>query len=378
MSDDWAGKILGDYAVDKVFEGASIDVLLEGTQRGLGRKVLIRLLPQSAKDVENRVMQLASLSHPNILPILSFGMHDDRPYTVTELVRGETLQKKLDDRSHSVFRGKTLFPILDVIGWVRTIAAAMDYAHKKGVLHNAIDAANIFIDENDRPFITGFATGVTPSGPLPGTMAPELGKGSAADERADIFSLGCLMYELLVGKPAFEGPTSGETPPSPSGLVPTIPLLLDQIVMKALEQNKKNRYASMAELLGVLDQFASGKLQARLDPQSRMSERGVKGEGGPMKPGKKSGLLILGVILLIIVCAAGLLVGKPWLEKKLSVDRKKMENFCQSQWQLGQNYQANDLKELAAAAYHKIIDQYPRHALAKRAREELKKLDAVS
>lgn len=371
-------------------------VVYQAAQKSLQRKVAIKILPSSLSQQESfqqlfqqEARVLANLSHPNIVPIFSYGQFEKNPYFAMELLHGETLREKIEHHKPSFFQRKTFFPIPDVIRWVRQIALALEYAHQKGVIHRDIKPANIIIDENERVFVTDFglvhvfqmATAQEMPCGTPCYMSHEQAQGKEVDERTDIYSLGCVMYELLTGSRVSNAQTATQAlaaiekddPRPPSALLPAVPMLLDQIILKALQKNRDHRYQSMSEFLAVLDKFASGKLQALLDPDLRVRPKTIK-----EKKGSHSAKTWSLAVLLLLLGATIFVVGKEWRDQRNESIRIETDNWCNSEWQIAQNFQQNNMKELAAQTYRKIIERYPHHPIAQRAKEELKKIEEIS
>ncbi len=393
---DWTGKDLGEFTVDRIIGTGGMGVVYEGNQKSLNRKVAIKVLPASLSQQEDflalflrEAKVLAALSHPNIVSIYSFGHFEGCPYFAMELLRGETLRDKIEKRKHMFFKRSTLFPIDDVLRWVRQAGAALEYAHGKGVVHRDIKPSNILVDEHDRVFVTDFGlvhllqmakTQNEPCG-TPSTMSFEQARGAAVDAGTDVYSLGCVMHELLTGSPVSTAQTVAEAlaffekneTTSPATKNPAIPLLLDQIVVKALQKNKEQRYQSMGEFLAVLEQFSSGKLQAKLDPQFRVRSKKLR-RGRP--PGAMRSMRV--VALLALLGAIGYFALRPSLENWQAKRKHDADAWCTSQWQIAQNYLRNDRKEPAAEVFRKIVDRYPKHPVADQAREELRKLEQIS
>ena len=184
---------------------------------------------------EREAKSLAKLSNPNIVNILDFGEHEGMPYLVMEYLPGGTLKKKL---------GQAI-PWQEAIHALLPVARGLAYAHKHGVIHRDVKPANILISEEDAPILTDFGIAkllegtdghtLTGSGVGIGTpeyMAPEQGMGaSTIDERADIYSLGIVLYEMVTGRK----PYIADTPmavvlkqmtdplPRPTKFVPDLP-----------------------------------------------------------------------------------------------------------------------------------------------------------
>src|SRR5690606_16425379 len=237
----------------------AIKTLLIGTQNAYQAQMLIA----SAKTA-------SSLSHPNIVPVFEVGMDAGQPYVVFEYVEGRTLA--------ALLHAEGALPMARAVVMMSQILAGMAHVHASGLLHGDIKPSNILIGANGIPRVTDF--GISRRA-LPGSaetvncgtvqyMAPECLSAGRADYRSDVFALGLLFYEMLTGKPAFEGGSDysvmyrilNEVPAPPSAFNPRIDRRLDDIVLKALQRDPTQRYADAAQMKLDLDRFrvpASGK-----------------------------------------------------------------------------------------------------------------------
>ncbi len=196
------------------------------------------------------------LNHPNIVAIYDAGIHKDSCYITMEYIDGPTLQKycKADE----------LLPVTKVSEIMFVAAKALDYAHRKGVVHRDIKPSNIMITRQGVVKIADFgiakvdSQGESRKGLVgsPCYMSPEQVKELPVQEKSDIFSLGCVFYELLTGKKAFYGDNyfsilykiTHEDPVPPSGLRPEIPEVVDKIIRRALAKNPSERYQSCMDM----------------------------------------------------------------------------------------------------------------------------------
>ena len=202
---------------------------------------------------------LSNLDHPNILPFLDHGITElGSLYLVTPFVDGETLRKKLQ-------REKQL-PLDATLAIATDVASALDYAHARALIHRDIKPANILLAE-DRVIVADFGISraaavdqyaqITVSGVSLGTpeyMSPEQIGGVELDGRCDIYALGCVVYEMLTGKPPFTGSVSQifmrhrtEGPRPIREVRPDIPVGVDAAVMKALAKLRASRFYKAGE-----------------------------------------------------------------------------------------------------------------------------------
>jgi len=209
---------------------------------------------------------LKQLDHPNILPLLDSGSTDSGDlFLSTPFIDGETLRTRL--------RREKRLEVRDAIAIARDVAAALDYAHQRGLIHRDIKPSNILLSEGrvivgdfgiSRPMTPSrHAVPITMSGVSLGTpeyMSPEQISGEGElDARSDIYALGCVMYEMLSGKPPFTGAfarvfVSHATEQPRSLLDAKLPVTtaIDAAVMKSLAKNRDSRFATAGEFARAL------------------------------------------------------------------------------------------------------------------------------
>jgi tRNA A-37 threonylcarbamoyl transferase component Bud32 len=265
------GTTLGPYeVVRRLGRGGTATVYLARDTRH-HRSVAIKVLhPELAAALGSerflREIEIAaSLHHPHILPLFDSGASDGLLYYVMPLVEGESLRRRLEQAEP--------LTTAEAIAIAQQVAAALDHAHRQGVVHRDIKPENILLQDGqaivadfgiaraidtagvDRLSEPGFATGT------PTYMSPEQAKGEGPlDGRSDIYSLGCVLYEMLTGQPPFTGPTprlilarhSTEPVTSLRTLVPTIPKAVDHAVLKALAKRRADRFATAGEFVRAL------------------------------------------------------------------------------------------------------------------------------
>jgi serine/threonine protein kinase len=218
---------------------------------------------------EREAKLLASLNHPNIAAIYGLEQAEGKRFLVLELVEGETLAQRLS---------KGALPIEEALGVCRQIAEGLEAAHEKGVIHRDLKPANVMIAEGDNVKILDFGLAkafsdelqsidssqsptlteaMTRPGVILGTaayMSPEQAKGKAVDKRADIWAFGCILYECLTGKRAFEGETVTETlaailkgEPDWGALPSTTPAGVRMLLSRCLHKDPKRRIHDAAD-----------------------------------------------------------------------------------------------------------------------------------
>lgn len=280
------GDTLGSYTLLEPLGSGGMGEVYRALDPRLGREVAIKVLPDHLADkpqarsrFEREVRAVAALSHPNLLVLYDVGTERGVLFAVTELLEGETLATRLD-------RGP--LPWRRAIELGAEIADGLAAAHAKGVIHRDLKPANLFLTTDGRIKILDFGLAlvrrqqpvlvaadgqpVSETRSFEGTvvgsqgyMSPEQASGETVDHRADLFALGCVLYELVTGTKPFLRPTFaaslaallGPDPPAMSTLVPGAPAALDAVVARALRKDPVERIASATELAAALRALAS-------------------------------------------------------------------------------------------------------------------------
>jgi Tol biopolymer transport system component len=269
------GDRLGRYEILGPLGAGGMGEVYRAKDTELERDVAVKVLPEKVSEdptrlrrFEREVKSLASLSHPNILEIHDFGRDGEIAYAVTELLEGETLRERL---------GRV------TLGWRAAatmgacIADGLAAAHERGVVHRDLKPENLFLTPDGRMKILDFglarvaeSTGpevktegleetVTTQGAVLGTagyMSPEQVQGEPADHHSDIFSLGCVLYEMVAGQRAFDGESGADTmaailteePPDLPSVTAVAPPALEHIVRRCLAKSPEARFQSAADL----------------------------------------------------------------------------------------------------------------------------------
>jgi len=204
------------------------------------------------------------LNHPNIVTIHDVGRSDDLAYIAMEYLNGRSLREILDS--------SVVLPVDRCTDIAAQIADGLAFAHANGVVHRDIKPANIMVFDNGTVKIADFGVAQMSSGAQsvagvafgsPKYMSPEQISGQKVDGRSDIFSLGAVFYEMLVGRPPFVGDDLNAVlyqvlhgaPPLPSSFIPNLPHGFDRIVARALAKNPDKRYQSVADMGAALRKY---------------------------------------------------------------------------------------------------------------------------
>ena len=270
--DKYIGRLLDNrYEILEVIGTGGMAVVYKARCHRLNRLVAIKILKDDNLDDEDfrrrfhaESQAVAMLSHPNIVAVYDVSTSIMADYIVMELIEGITLKQYMEKKG--------------ILNWKETlhfaiqIAKALEHAHSKGIVHRDIKPHNIMVLKNGSVKVMDFgiarmiSSGNTLTKEALGSVhyiSPEQAKGGRVDDRSDIYSLGVVMYEMMAGRPPYDG----ESPVAvaiqhinggaalPSVLNPNIPGGLEQIIMKAMAHNVSDRYPSATRMLADMDEF---------------------------------------------------------------------------------------------------------------------------
>ncbi len=357
------------YEIQGVLGTGGMGVVYKAYQTSLKRTVALKmLLNEAAKaDILNRFRAeaeaVAQLQHPNIVQIYEIGDHLGRPFFAMEFVDGTSLGRALK---------QGLFPFRESAQIIATLAEAIHCAHERGIIHRDLKPANILLPSGERSVVSGVvvsgktdpsipspltthnsplttnqakitdfglakrlnADGPTVTGEILGTpnyMPPEQAKGdlAAIGPASDIYGLGAILYEMLTGRPPFEGQSAtmtlwlvvNEDPVSPSKLRPHLPPDLETICLTCLNKDPRGRYTSARKLAEDLQMYLAGaSIQARPATTGQRVRRWLRAHPATT--------LFVGIGGLALI---GVLVGL-WLESALAVGALAIVSLCVGAW----------------------------------------------
>lgn len=265
---------IGDYELRQELGRGGMGVVFRANQISLGREVAVKMILRgrlaSDQDMQ-RFMSEASatarLKHPQIVPVYEVGDIDGRPFFSMQLINGPTLADLLVDGP---------LPERQAAKWIATVARAIGHAHRQGVVHRDLKPSNILIDGDSSPMVTDFGLAkqfgvendLTRSGLLVGTpsyMSPEQASGrrESVGPASDIYSLGCVLYHALTGRPPLVAESAMELvmlvieqdPTPPRALRPRLDRDLEMIVIRCLQKPADLRYETADRLADDLEAF---------------------------------------------------------------------------------------------------------------------------
>jgi len=328
------GQTVSHYRILGKIGGGGMGVVYEAEDLRLGRHVALKFVPDSligdrkSLDRFEREARAASrLNHPHICTIHDIEDNNGHPFIVMEKLEGESLKQRLQG-------GKPIAveAILDI---AVQVAEALEALHAKGIIHRDIKPANIFITLNGQVKVldfglakisrdglpasdeTPYEDSLTAIGVVPGTavyMAPEQARGEDLDPRTDIFSFGVVLYEMATGKKPFRGTNVVTTldamlhqkPASPRSLNPVIPAELENIIGKAMEKDRGQRYQTATQIKSNLQQIKRESQSGSVKAVAREAPlRVVTNTFGGPSPWQKYLLLGMAGVLLTVLAALG-------------------------------------------------------------------------
>ncbi len=356
MSDTLTGTTIGKYKIlEKLGRGGMAEVY-KGYQENLDRYVAIKLMHTflvAEQDFLQRFQReakaMAAMKHPNIVGIYDFDLYGENTYyLVMEYISGGTLKEKLE----ALTKDNERLPLTEAVRIAREVADALAYAHHRNMIHRDIKPANIMMDEEtDRAILTDFgivklvggqSMAYTATGALIGTpayMSPEQALGQSGDERADIYSMGVLLFQMVTGQLPYQADTPlavvmkhvNDPTPMPVSFNPNIPESLQIIILKAMAKIPEDRFQTAAELATALrtvdltgaratsyptavspTQIASHDTPTTTAPAQTESMPATDTGTAAITPAptkKRSPWLAIGIIALLAAIAGGVIFG---------------------------------------------------------------------
>lgn len=260
------GKVIDNFRIVSVLGKGGMGIVYKAYDVKLDRYAAIKMLSSSAIDKDRFVERFkreaknqAKLSHPNIVAVYGFIEYSNLLGIVMEYVEGESLEKVIDKQGR--------FNLHDVVYILKQLLQGIGYAHSKGFIHRDIKPSNIILNKEGVTKIMDFGiskslydNSMTKTGSKIGTvyyMSPEQIKGRDVTNRSDIYSIGCTIYEMIVGEPPYESTSEYEVMeghlkspiPKVTDKVVGVPDALEKIIIKSMQKDPNNRYESCEEML---------------------------------------------------------------------------------------------------------------------------------
>ena len=307
-------KKLGRYELIRVLGKGAMGVVYEGRDPNLDRRVAIKtvkvenLSEEAAAEYEHRfrteARSAARLQHPNIVSVYDSDRDGDIAFLVMEYIQG-------DDLKHHLDRG-VRYSLEQSLKIIRDLLSALDYAHKQGIVHRDIKPANLLIEPGGRVKLTDFGVAriqdsgdaTRTQGSMVGTlkyMAPEQVQGQKVDSRADLFSVGVVLYQLLTDKRPFDGDNDfsiihqiiGHEPAAPSSFNARLPSAIDAVVARALAKDREQRFATARDfavaLQAAIRRAEDQTIVPPANPHKKPEALPTGGSRAPTSPGSVAG-----------------------------------------------------------------------------------------
>lgn len=277
---DLSGKTLGRYRlIEKLGEGG-MAIVYKALDARLGTEVAVKVIrmekltedtrDRTLKRFEREAKLLARLTHPNIVKVTDFGEFEGKPYLVMEYLAGGTLKQKMGNP----------MPWQEAVQLLLPIAEALSYAHSQNMIHRDVKPANILFRQSGQPMLADFGiakidldetldlTSTSAAVGTPEYMAPEQATAKYVDHRADVYSLGVVLFEMVTGRKPFIADTpmavlikhATETLPNPTKFSPKLPKEVEKIILKALEKQPEKRFQQMTNLTSAFKRLLDGKV----------------------------------------------------------------------------------------------------------------------
>jgi ABC-type sugar transport system substrate-binding protein/tRNA A-37 threonylcarbamoyl transferase component Bud32 len=312
-SGEFVGRQIGEFRVEELIGEGAMATVYRAYQSSMNRQVALKIIRLDRElghstEFQRRFAQeaemIARLEHIHILPVFNYGIDGNVAYLAMRWLRGGTLSDRLRQGPLPLDEAARLF---------EQIARGLGYAHSKGVIHRDLKPSNIMLDDTGNAFLTDFGLAklvegsaqITKSGNIVGTpayMAPEQLRGEPLDHRADLYSLGVILYHMVVGRLPFDAASSDiitviyqhleKPPPAPRTIDPRIPREVESVILRALQKDRGMRFDSAEDLSNALN-AALGRDSTTTRPAVHVTRRA--------RPGWLYGVVTLVVIVLLVL-----------------------------------------------------------------------------
>ena len=325
---DLSGKTLGQYQIIKPIGQGGMAIIYLAYQPSVKREVAIKVMASPlqenvsfVKRFAQEVEVIAHLQHPQIIPVYDFGEHGDLIYIVMAYMRGGTLVDRIEQAPKGL-------PDQETIHLFDLICEGLNYAHSKDIVHRDLKPNNILMDENNHPYIADFGLAKLTEGKIELTntmmtgtaayMAPEIAQSGKSTKRADIYSLGIILFEMLTGKLPFQGETPykmlsahiHQPVPKIREFRSDLPEAVQGVIDQALAKSPVNRFATAMEMSNA---FKGAMSTARVVPSIKSI-----GRKWQFKP---KNIFLRAPSLWMVALAIAALSGTFFLTSRLSNDQ---------------------------------------------------------
>jgi predicted Ser/Thr protein kinase len=340
------GETFGGYTIESELGRGGMGTVYLATHERLGRKVALKVLSlELAHDERFRARFLresqlaASLDHPNVIPIYDADEVDGVLYLAMRYVDGPSLQ--------TLLRARGRLSLEETSRIAEQIGGALDAAHRAGLVHRDVKPANVLLtDPGGHVYLCDFglakrtsSQGMTHTGSFLGTVdysAPEQIRGQVVDGRADVYSLGCVVFHCLAGQPPYVRESEVETlnahltdpPPSLSSIRPDVPTSVDSVITTAMAKERDERYATAGDLVAALP-GSSANAATRVAPGIPAAEHETRVAGTGRRLSRRRGRVLATIILVLAVggAAAAILAARDGGSSNGSADPRAVRAF---------------------------------------------------
>ncbi len=295
------GETVGPYRIIAPLGRGGMATVFKAYHTTLDRDVAIKVLHSNLGDNRNFLERfkreakiVGKLNHSNIVPVYDFSEEGGQPYLVMMYVEGHTLKDEMKQGP---------MPLERVLEVMHAVGDALSYAHAQGVLHRDIKPTNVMITHDNKIYLTDFglakmteASETSLSRDMmigtPHYISPEQAQSQTLDRRADVYSLGAMLFEMLSGYVPFQGDTPYEVihqhiynpPPSPRSVNAEVPHELEYVILRALQKKPSDRYSSVQEMLDDLEKAVSTLMSKRAKRKKKTAKRAPKPKPKPQAP----------------------------------------------------------------------------------------------
>jgi serine/threonine protein kinase/LysM repeat protein len=274
--DSLIGQSLGRYHILEQLGEGGMATVYKAFDTRLEANVAVKVirtenLPQSGvgralKRFEREAKALAQINHPNIVKVIDYGEYKSKPFLVMPYLEGGTLK--------ALMQARGALPWQEAVRLLLPISKALAYAHQHGMIHRDVKPSNVLITDSGEPMLSDFGvtkiiedeatvdlTGTNAAIGTPEYMAPEQATSKSIDHRADIYSLGIVFYEMVTGRKPYVADTPlavlikhvRDPLPRPSQFLPSLPVEVERVLLKALAKKPEDRYQAMGEFAAALE-----------------------------------------------------------------------------------------------------------------------------